>query len=500
MYDALDNNARIKLSNLIRLTIKGNDNILLSPQASRIGDENIRSTWIKFYSSIDKTGWPQALIDLEDKQITKIGPRSVQKPWSERRESTYLTFQKGTAAGDCTMARSPFKSKYFNVLRPASQDKSLKFIKKSTSSGLPFMAKKGIVLDKSVRTQSLTNLEWPAVLYTRTQEQGKTRDVWGTSLYNVIYETPYFLPALDLMKQQTWLSALNGPEAVNTSLDRIIRYALANDYMIVSVDFTAFDANTRGVLQDCSWDSLIALFQKNDSYASDLRTIEDIFRTQRLVTPDGVIEGEHGTPSGSMFTTPIGSIAHAIAATNSGVVELDNSQILIDDGVHLVKRDDIETLLNEFVRWGLVVNKDKSSIEENFCIYLQFLFHPDITVDGVIKGVYPISRAWNRLCYLERFDSFAADNLTGNDYFIIRALSILENCKYHPAFEELCLMWLSHDNSSMIPSEGGIRDYVDRVSRSQGTEGLLINKYGDDLRGITSWRSFLFYKRLDGKA
>lgn len=106
MYDVLDNNARIKLSNLIRLTIKGNDNILLSPQASRIGDENIRSTWIKFYSSLDKTGWPQALIDLEDKQITKIGPRSVQKSWSERRESTYLTFQKGSAAGDCSDRKS----------------------------------------------------------------------------------------------------------------------------------------------------------------------------------------------------------------------------------------------------------------------------------------------------------------------------------------------------------------------------------------------------------
>lgn len=499
LYSKLDQKARIKLSNVMRLTLEGSDKVLMSPPAERIGEQNVQSKWIEFYSSLDKSGWPDALIDMEDRQIEKIGPRSLQKPWSERKESTFLTFQPSVSNASCEMTRSPFKSVNFRKLRPASQATSLKFIKKSTSSGAPFMEKKGEVLDKSVNQMSLQNLGWAAVLYTRTQEQRKTRDVWGMSLFNVIFETPFFLPLLNFLRSMTWLSALLGPEAVNDSMDRIIRYALANDLVIVSIDFTSFDANTRGKIQDCTWEEIRMLFQDTSDVQDDLGLIEEIFRTVGLITPDGVIEGEHGTPSGSMFTTPVGSIAHAIVISSSGVVELDNSQILIDDGVHLVKRENLERFFDEIEKWGFVVNREKSYVEDTFSIYLQHLFHPDLTVDGKIKGVYPISRAWERYCFMENFDSFAADNIVGGDYFAIRALSIVENAKYHPAFEEFCLFLLKQENGSLVPTEDGITKYIDRLVRTEGSEGILFNKHGDDPRGIRGWRSYNFFKNLEEK-
>jgi hypothetical protein len=48
---------------------------------------------------------------------------------------------------------------------------------------------------------------------------------------------------------------------------------------------------------------------------------------------------------------------------------------------------------------------------------------------------------------------------------------------------------------SPLPSSDGIQKYIEMIEASSGTEGILINQYGDDIRGI---RSFESYKLIKG--
>jgi len=181
-----------KLSNILNNTVVGSDKVIMSPVAKRLNnDDAILTTYMKFYESLDKSTWPVELLDLEQKQIDKIGPRSIQKPWSERKDSTAHSFDKSTATKSCTPGKSPVNIRDVNRLRPVSEATALKKIKKNTSSGLPLLVPKGDAIAKSNK-----NERWPAMLYTRTQEQGKTRDVWGMSLNDILNELPFSFPYL----------------------------------------------------------------------------------------------------------------------------------------------------------------------------------------------------------------------------------------------------------------------------------------------------------------
>lgn len=494
LRDSISTDANAKLSNVLNNTVAGSNKVVYSPVAERLNrDGGILTTYKKFYESLDKSDWPSELIELELKQITKIGPRSIQKPWSERRESAFETFKPSTATAACSPGKSPIKTRDLNRLRPVSNDTALKKIKKSTSSGLPDMMQKG----KAITDGNTKSEGWPAVLYTRTQEQGKTRDVWGISLYTIIREEPFFLPVLDWMKKQVWLSALSGPEFVNDRMDTIISYAISNGMKIVSTDFNNFDANTKGPARDCAWNDYISLFQNN--FHSELRDISNLFSNVGLVTPEGIFEGDHGTPSGSLNTTPIGSLAHANLLTSYGTIELDLSLILIDDCCLLLKDDkDVTAYLKHCESWGYTTNEDKTGVSDISAIFLQHLYHPELTVDGQIKGVYPISRGYNRLTHQETFDNFTKDEIKGEEFYSIRSLSILECSKYHPAFVEFVTWWLSLEKYSLLPTDDAIAKYVSRLENSDGSVGLLKNQYGDDIRGIKSWESFKLVSILEG--
>lgn len=488
----ISKDANTKLSNVINSTVVGSDKVIMSPVAERLSaNDLILSTYMKFYESLSKDTWPQELLNLEEKQIDKIGPRSIQKPWSERRSATKLSFTPSKATASCTPGKSPVNTRDVNRLRPVSQDSALKKIKKNTSSGLPLMMAKGDALNYTETYEGW----WPAMLYTRTQEQGKTRDVWGISLNTIVVEQPFFLPVLDWMKKQPWLAALLGPEAVNDRMDTIIRSAIANGYKIVSTDFMSFDANTKGPARDCAWNDYKSLFQS--SYHDRIDEIAYNFSNVGLVTPDGIYEGEHGTPSGSMNTTPIGSLSHANLLTSYGTIELDRSLILIDDCCLTLKdEDDVDNYLSHCETWGYETNRDKTFVSDTCAVFLQHLYHPEITFDGKIKGVYPISRAYNRLCYLERFNEFVKDGLSGKDFFAIRSLSILECTKYHPAFIDFVKFWISLEKYPLLPSDEAISAYIARVERTDGLEGLIKNKAGDDLTGIKQWEVYKLVKSL----
>jgi hypothetical protein len=244
-------------------------------------------------------------------------------------------------------------------------------------------------------------------------------------------------------------------------------------------------------LQKAAFDYFKSLYQVN--YHDDLDKIYTRFNTIGLVTPDGVFDGPHGVPSGSTFTNEVDSVAQYLIATEYGLSS-DNFDIQGDDGAYVVS--DPDSLKDYFRKHNLVVNDEKSYISKDYLVYLQNLFHKDYERDGIIGGIYPTYRALNRILYLERFTDLEEDDLKGQDYFSIRTISILENCKFHPLFKDLVKYVASLDKYGLAYSNSGLAKYAQRISQSSGVAGIFKYRYEDDPKGLSNFETVKILREL----
>lgn len=497
----IDSDVRRRLSDHLRRMVEGNSDVYVTPYAKRKSPDAILAEWDKvFQANLRKMDDPDhILIEIEISQKEKFSPRSIAKPWSERRESVDAHFGKEDI--DCSsipiqigpqgMEHPPEKRRF---LRPISLESSSKLMKPNTNSGLPYYTRKGKVLQRTLdRFDEILDKYKICIAFTRTQEQGKTRLVWGYPLAITLYEMRYYRPLLDYQKRQTWRAALLGPEEVSKAMTRIVNRAVKSKLTLVSIDFSAYDASIGTELICKAFAYIKELYQTR--YHDDLDYICRVNSTIGLLTPDGIRTGPHGEPSGSTFTNEVDSIVQWLVANISEVIESGLYQIQGDDGVYAVKHDKVTSLYNAFKKFGLNVNEDKSYLGSDFCVYLQNLYHIHYEKDGLIGGIYPTYRALNRIIYQERWSDFEDFGINGRDYYAIRTITILENCKYHPLFQDLVKFVVSLGKYSPLPSSDGIQKYIEMIEASSGTEGILINQYGDDIRGI---RSFESYKLIKG--
>ncbi len=257
---------------------------------------------------------------------------------------------------------------------------------------------------------------------------------------------------------------------------------------LVSIDFDAYDASVKRVLQTAVRDYIKNLFQPSTHDGLDY--VFDRFGTIGIVTPDGVKEGFHGIPSGSTFTNEADSIAQYVVAE---VLQL-HSQIQGDDGLYCTSQP--EKLANRFEQFGLKVNKSKSYTSKKFAVYLQNYYSSGYTRDGITVGVYPTYRAVNRLIYQERWSGFEDFGIDGRDYYAIRAISILENCRHHPMFSKLVQFIVKQDKYGLTFSDKGLKQYVKMLHETSGSQGLLFNQYGDDVTGIRNFDTVKLINQL----
>jgi hypothetical protein len=339
---------------------------------------------------------------------------------------------------------------------------------------------------------SLMSRNDPCIMFTRTQEQRKTRAVWGYPMADTLKEMRYYRPLFEHQKLLNWRSALRGPDATNHVITDIVLSAINSNEKLVSIDFSSYDTTVRSSLQKVSFDYIKSKFQSH--YHSELDEIALRFATIGLITPDGVLTGHHGVPSGSTFTNEVDSIAQFIVANRFGI-HSDCCDIQGDDGAY--RTSDPDGLKGAFSDHGLVVNEEKSYVLDDGLVYLQNLYDINYIKDGIIGGIYPSYRALNRIIYPERFDNFTEDEISGSDYFAIRTIAILENCKHHPLFKELVKLILTLDKYNLKYSEVGLSKYIKRISKSKGSEGLIINQYSDNIRGIGSFETVKLIKELN---
>ena len=235
-----------------------------------------------------------------------------------------------------------------------------------------------------------------------------------------------------------------------------------------------------------SFDYFRSLFQ--EQYGEQLNYIMERMITIGIVTPDGILSGDHGVPSGSTFTNEVDSVVQYLISQDYDTERLDYLQVQGDDGLYACS--DPDSLLDHFKSFKLNVNEDKSDTNKDYCLFLQKYYSYYYLDKGIVGGIYPTYRALNRLVYPERFIDFKED-LSGKDYFAIRTLSILENSKNHPLFRDFVEYVMSLDKYSLIPSDQGIAGYV-RLRAKQDGEDVNFSRhsYGNS----TSIRDFASYK------
>jgi len=485
----VDDSVKSKLIQNLRVTVEGSDMVVVTPLGKNNDPNSLLSGWDKvFQDNISRMN--STLLEIEESNRGKYGPRSIQKPWVERKDSlkAYFHDQRVSPISSC--------ANLGNKLRPLSVNNSAQLLKNSTNSGLPWYTRKSNIKRELVSDfKYYLDRQDPCVLFTRTQEQGKTRNVWGYPSADTLNEMRYYAPLLNYQKKLSWRAALNSPDSVDCGVTSLVNNAMINGQKLVSIDFSSYDASVGKELQRASFEYVTSLFQPNCK--DDLEYIAHRFNTIGIITPDGIWDGPHGVPSGSTFTNEVDSLAQFSVISNLGTVDENTMQIQGDDGAYAVWADSIESTFNGFEQHGLNVNEDKSLISDDHVIYLQKLYHNDYRLDnGLIGGIYSTYRALNRLVYQERWSNFVDEGISGEDYYSLRAISILENCKYHPLFEELVKYVVEIDDKNLRFTENGLRSYI-RMQQKDGAVGNITNQYGDE-GDIKSFASYKLISKIIG--
>jgi hypothetical protein len=424
------------------------------------------------------------LSEIEGNQKEKFGSRSIQKPWMERKASLLAMFDH---TGEPPEFDDPIELPGVNRLRPSSLESVYGAMKRTTSSGLPYLLRKGIVLDKGLPIEPE---EWPCVLFTRTQEGGKTRDVLGYPMYALSQEGLYFLPYFEIFRTHPCLAAYSGPDIVDEAISKIL-YTKDSKHEIYSEDFERFDQSVHPSFSARIFEFIAGQFQSG--YHHGISIISDVFTNIGVVTPDGVYAKPHGIPSGSWFTSIVGSYVHLVVQNAVMQIHENKNQVMGDDGVQCLPTSIDEKYISDvYASYNLELNEDKTFRSKDEVLYLQRYYCRDYMYDGIYRGVYPVVRALNRIIHMERWTEI--DKLSGADYFAIRTIAILENCKWHPMHADFVKWVARNDRYKLNFSDQGLKEFI--LNFQPKTSTTIRNQYSDDLSGIMNFETVKILRSL----
>lgn len=478
-----------RLTRVMESAVKGSSKVLTSPLIGESTPDAILKQFDEQVGSkLHTSKFNKTLLDIEMSNRSKFGPRSIAKPWEDRRADLMASFAgrgalpdlpngPGNEFLDAVIAENASRR-----IRPLSVEVASQYLLNHTSSGLPYMQRKSLVKGKAVTEyQRLLSESWPCVLYTRTQEGGKTRNVMGFAIADTLRETTIYRPLLAFQKALDCRAALRGPEDVSVGVTQVMDAARAHRQSLISIDFSAFDTSVSLELIARSFAYIAQMVQP--AYRDLVYELYARFATVGVVTPDGIIEGPHGVPSGSTFTNEVDSLAQMIAAQLGREAHL--CQVQGDDGLY--RTHDPAGLLLRFEEAGLTVNYEKSMESDDECTYLQNLFSRFYFPSGIVGGIYSVYRALLRVIFLERWTDLDQMGISGEDFFAIRTIAILENCKHHPLFVDLVKFVAALDRNALSYTNAGLKAYIAGV-RSRTAAGIA-HQYSDAVHGINSFET-----------
>lgn len=477
--------ARISLSQLE----KGSNVVFETPLCKNNDPFEIITDWTRICIKDGSSKLNSVLMDMEIANRSKLGPRSIAKPWKEGRHADLK--QSFITQEQMKGRKVPFKSEFGEPTLVAASVSDVKAkIKLNKSAGYPFMCRKKKAAARLYADfDKYLDRKYPAQLLTRTQEGGKTRNIWGMPFAHVFFEMFYFLPLLKFYKRKDYCAANRSPEDVDNAMTKIIKFAMSTGRKVFSSDLIAFDNNL-------FFEIIIDIFNEFASHfvpscKKHLDWICKCIYSIPIVTPSGIWRGNHGSPSGSGFTNLIATCAVRGVACVCNFIIYGYFQIQGDDAVFCVTEDELEELKSVFKHAGFKLNMAKSHVADNYAVFCQMLYHYDyIHEDGVIRGIYPTFRALNRLLYQEHFSDFKKSGLSGRTYYGLRTISILENCKNHPLFPELVRFIMKYEKYDLDISPESLTSYIKFIVEEEGAIVSLNGKYGSNLGNIANFETF----------
>jgi hypothetical protein len=426
--------------------------------------------------------WP-TLLEFENDLAKKVGPTSVMKPLSERMDDIEAYY-------DCVAKQSEPIPEYatdaviqefgsVSGLRLRSQEKTVRLMKKSTSSGNPYNRKKRDVVDDTVPCvitedgQQLPTGYWKscAMLGWRGQEGGpnpedvKQRVVWMFPFAVNVAELQVYQPLIESCQRFNLVPAWVSMEAVDEKITALFDSKAPED-LVVCTDFSKYDQHFNADMQDAARRVLSSLLTPNVGSADWLREVFPVKYSIPMMYDYGrLITGQHGMGSGSGGTNADETITHRAlqheAAISHGAKLNPNSMCLGDDGILTYPGIDVEHVTQVYSSHGQDMNIDKQYASTDDCTFLRRWHHRDYRVEGVCVGVYSTARALGRLCMQERY----YDPKFWNAKMVaLRQLSILQNVEYHPLREEFVDFCMKGDKFRLGLDIPGFLDGIDAIS------------------------------------
>nr|UDL14578.1 MAG: putative RNA-dependent RNA polymerase [Picobirnavirus sp.] len=497
--------------------------------------DKIIQDWSKVLSTIE-SDYP-GLMQFENDLRAKVGPLSVMKPLKDRMDDIKAYYK------DVERASQPISPQAIQEVchewrncktSLRNVDNTIRNMKLSTNSGVPFFTKRrnpeNLFLARNVDFANMAGDECyvyftkkfefgdkfglsrmrdkissAAVLGWRGQEGGPSEDdvkqrvVWMFPFPINVLELRAYQPLIELAQKNSIVPAWISLDDVFYRMTELFDTKDPDDY-IICTDFSRFDQHFNADMQTAANTVLDFLLDES----KDKWWIENIFpikyRIPLIIGKEYVMFGRHGMASGSGGTNFDETLTHRSlqyeCAMAHGAKLNPNSMCLGDDGVLSYPGITVDDVIDTYSSHGQDMNPDKQHVSKDDAIYLRRYYHKDYRENGKCVGVYSTYRALNRLKMRERRTKIWTPEVE-----VLRELSIIENCKYHPLRDEFisfCYKGSAHGLGMFIPGflENAQLAY-DKAIASNSLDLSYTTTIMED-KGINEWWSFQWVCKKSG--
>lgn len=279
----------------------------------------------------------------------------------------------------------------------------------------------------------------------------KCRFVVAMPKLDTLLGKPLLNPLLDKLKQvrnpdgTRMFCALTGQEVIDKNLHETLINADKANQIVLSVDFSAFDASIPPWLL---WDVnqvMSEWFDDESSKVFKAISYAEIFKTS-LISPSGITsEQPSSVKSGSIKTNVDDSCVNYVSqryCLHAGYFQSIDAQFMQgDDGLIRGQGVTPEAFERGTAELNLSANHEKQYYKKGSLMYLQKMH-----VLGAPGGIYPLARALNSCLTLEDEVRFEVSEGAQFKFMLLFAtLSRLDNCCFNPAWMKLLNFIIQHD-------------------------------------------------------
>lgn len=485
---------------------EGQDQDYRTPLFNEKPRNEVLDEWKKILEP--KLAGMEGLLNFENSLREKVGPLSIMKPLEERMDDIdayYDAIHQRSKPIDPEAISQLIKQWVPKIggLRLKEPKSTWLEMKKSTSSGSPYFTRRmrciertwPALVDAFTMSQKLKEAyNMCAILGWRGQEGGpeeddvKQRVIWMFPLAANIQELRLYQPLIAGCQRFNLVPAWNGNDYVDEEVTLLFD-SKGKDDVIICTDFDKFDHHFNGDMQDCALQVLDALVTHNRDWDAWKEHVYPIKYAIPLAYKFGELRfGRHGMASGSGGTNADETLSHKClqleAAITSGAELNPHSMCLGDDGILSYPGITLDHVIESYTSHGQEMNESKQSVSTTECTYLRRWHSTDYRVGNVCRGVYSTYRALGKLMGQERFYD---PKLWGPEMVVMRSLSIIENCRWHPAREEFLQFCVKGDKYRLGLDIPGFFDNLEKSYESNELAQSFRSYSEGDGVGINSW-------------